>query len=360
MVLKTWIAFAALAATLNAVPASAQAQRYTITDLGSLYGCCTTDDESYAVGINNAGDVVGSALTPVSAYHPVPFIYRNGRMVAITDALGYATAINTAGHVAGYVQRIGNPNMEAFLYDGTMHRLGGLPLHSRDGYSAAHGLNNTGVVVGEAGGMTRATTGGAMVYVGGQMFSSSYGDARIAYGINDSGAITGLRTIDSVPLEHAFLLDRNGFRDLGTLDGDPAGVSVPWAINAAGVVVGYSTIAGNSTQRAFEYSNGAMRDLGVLMGVPGFPSGLGWEYSLGLGINTAGDIVGESSGTGFLYHAGTMVDLNDAIDHDEIGWPRIHVATGINDRGQIIGNAYFGDRPGLHAFLMTPVPTTPQ
>jgi hypothetical protein len=45
-----------------------------------------------------------------------------------------------------------------------------------------------------------------------------------------------------------------------------------------------------------------------------------------------------------------MADLNDAIDHDENGWPRIHTATGINDRGQIVGNAYFGDRPGLHAF----------
>ena len=54
-----------------------------------------------------------------------------------------------------------------------------------------------------------------------------------------------------------------------------------------------------------------------------------------------------------------MENLNDAIDHDENGWPRIHTATGINDRGQIVGNAYFGDRPGLHAFRMTPVPATP-
>jgi hypothetical protein len=54
-----------------------------------------------------------------------------------------------------------------------------------------------------------------------------------------------------------------------------------------------------------------------------------------------------------------MVDLDDAIDHDENGWTRIHTATGINDRGQIVGNAYFGDRPGLRPFLLTPVPATP-
>ena len=53
-----------------------------------------------------------------------------------------------------------------------------------------------------------------------------------------------------------------------------------------------------------------------------------------------------------------MVDLNDAIDHENF-WPRIHTATGINDHGQIVGTAYFGDRPGVRAFLLTPVPATP-
>jgi probable HAF family extracellular repeat protein len=352
MIPKTWIGLAAVAVTLGAAPAFAQAQRYTITDLGSLYGCCTSEDESYATGINNAGDVVGSALTPAGVYHPVPFIYRNGRMVAITSTLGYATAINNAGHVTGYIQRTGNVNMEAFLYDDSLHHLGGLPLHSRDGYAVAWALNNTDVIVGESGGMSRGALAGAMVWVAGQMFSSAYRDARIAYGVNDSGAIIGLRSTDSGSVNHAFLLDRNGFKDLGTLDGDPAGVSVPFAINAGGVVVGYSTIASNSTQRAFAYSSGIMRDLGVLTGVAGFPAG--WEYSVAFAINTPGDIVGESSGAAFLYHAGTMEDLNAAIDHDENGWPRIHTATGINDRGQIVGNAYFGDRPGLHAFQLTP------
>jgi len=59
--------------------------------------------------------------------------------------------------------------------------------------------------------------------------------------------------------------------------------------------------------------------------------------------------------------AAGLTILDVVLGHPQLAtWPRIHVATGINDRGQIIGNAYFGDRPGLHAFLMTPVPTTPQ
>ena len=109
--------------------------------------------------------------------------------------------------------------------------------------------------------MTRGAAPGAMVYVNGHMFSSNYRDARIAYGVNDSGAIVGLRPTDT--LTRAFLLDRHGFQDLGTLDGDPAGVSVAYAINASGVVVGYSQFAGVG-QRAFAYSNGVMRDLGVV------------------------------------------------------------------------------------------------
>ncbi len=83
----------------------------------------------------------------------------------------------------------------------------------------------------------------------------------------------------------------------------------------------------------------------------------GWEYAAAFAINTAGDIVGESSGHAFLHHAGTMQDLNAAVDHDENGWPRLQIATGINDRGQIVGNAYVGDRPGLRPFLLTPVQT---
>jgi probable HAF family extracellular repeat protein len=202
MLRTTWFALAALAVTLHAAPESTQAQQYTITDLGSLYGCCTIDDESNAAGVNNAGDVVGWSLT-----------------------------------------------------------------------------------------------------------------------------------------------------QLGTLIDNPVAVTVPLAINASGVVVGYAD--GATSQRAFAYSNGVMRDLGVLAGPEGFP---GWEYSLALAINTAGDVVGESTGAAFLYHDGAMVNLNDRIAHDEGGWPRFHAATGINDRGQIVGQAYFGDRPGLRACLLTPVP----
>ena len=80
------------------------------------------------------------------------------------------------------------------------------------------------------------------------------------------------------------------------------------------------------------------------------------DYSTAFRINTAGDVVGEMNGLGFLYHDGAFTDLNTVVDHNEDGWPRIVSATGINDAGQIVGRAYFGDRPGTRAFLLTPVP----
>src|SRR5262249_26063151 len=128
-----------------------------------------------------------------------------------------------------------------------------------------------------------------------------------------------------------------GVHDLGTLDGDPAGTSVAFGINASGTVVGSSS--GSGGQRAFVYQNGVLRDLGT-------PVVDEFSYSIANGINTAGDIVGEMNGTAFLYHDGSVVDVNTLVDHNDDGWPRIVVANGINDAGQIVGRAYFGDRPG--------------
>jgi uncharacterized membrane protein len=95
--------------------------------------------------------------------------------------------------------------------------------------------------------------------------------------------------------------------------------------------------------RAFIYQNGTMSDLGTLHG--------GW--SLARAINNLGDIVGESDWSVFVMHNGVMIDLNAAIEHGEYGYPIINQVSAINDRGQIVGAAYFNGR--LHACLLTPI-----
>jgi hypothetical protein len=83
------------------MPATANTALYRLTDLGSL-GCCNWSIwESSALGLNNAGDVVGTTTSTTDASVTVPFIDRGGKMTAITDWSGEANGINDAGQATG-------------------------------------------------------------------------------------------------------------------------------------------------------------------------------------------------------------------------------------------------------------------
>jgi len=100
---------------------------------------------------------------------------------------------------------------------------------------------------------------------------------------------------------------------------------------------------------AFLYNNGTPVDLGTL----------GGTLSLGFGINNAGQVVGLAYLSGdqaehaFLYVPGKgMMDLNSLVGNGS--GRELHVATAINDGGQIVGSGSIsnGDE---HAFLLTPI-----
>jgi probable HAF family extracellular repeat protein len=93
-----------------------------------------------------------------------------------------------------------------------------------------------------------------------------------------------------------------------------------------------------------------MVDLGTL------PGG---HTSLPRSINILGHVVGQSDladptlgSHAFLYSNGVMKDLNNLISHKS-GWILAN-ASGINDRGQIIGDGFLNGIPG-EAFILTPV-----
>lgn len=315
-------------------PVSAQGPTYFMTDLGTGGGEC-----SAAAAINNAGHVVGSTNTgPIDDGTVSPFVYRNGAMTLITPAYGYATAINDAGHVAGFACREPGPcfSTRAFLYENRrLKLLGGLHGPNVDPSSQGYGMNNADTIVGTANGQGVVFFHGAILpfgFLGIQSFT----------GINDSNW-----TIGSLQNNHAVLFDGHSLRDIGTLDGAPDSDSRPGAINAAGQVVGTAYMSTRGTFHAYSFRNNVMSDLGTLHpdGMEGFNS-----YSYGFGINTAGDIVGESDGAAFLYRNGVMTDLNSLLppDSPHVGW-----ASGINDRGQIVGLVWTS--PCGHAVLLTPV-----
>jgi probable HAF family extracellular repeat protein len=122
-----------------------------MSDLGSVGG------NSNALGINNAGEIIGTTsnsafiVNPLNAQNPkgantLPdqaWIYVNGKMIDIGD--GAAQAINQAGEV------VGTSDGFAFLYvNGKMIDLNSLlPENSGWQLQDATAINNYGVVVGE-------------------------------------------------------------------------------------------------------------------------------------------------------------------------------------------------------------------
>ena len=324
----------------KAVPLVAEGVRYTVTDLGAAGCCYEWIRGSSALAVNAHGDVAGITSSPTDPLRQVPFVYRNGTMTVISDNYGWATGINDAGQVTGFVQLPGRPNVTAFVYrDGVFRDLGTLSGYSNQPYSIGWSINNNGVVAGDS-------NNAAWVAEPAEMWRINRRSARAAYGINDGGDLTGLLETMS-PRVHGFLMTGNNLIDIGTLDGDPDSAVVPAAINASRQIVGTAWKNGNSEQRAFLYEGGVMRDLGTTT-LPGYPN-----HSSAMAINNLGHVVGQSTAGVFVYRDGTMLNLNDLVDRDEAGNGFVVDAQAINDAGQIAGTCYFGSY--AHACLVTPI-----
>ena len=257
---------------------SSQAQSYNITDLGALPG----DTISYPAGLNSQGQAAGTSANATSG---IATLYSDGKVISIgtlgaTD-LSFAQAINGSGQVVGY----------DYTSSGVSH---------------------------------------AFLYSNGRMTdihpASLFPNGSSAQGINNSDQIVGYGWINGAD-DHAFLYSGGRTVDLGTLGGNE---SMALAINDAGQIVGHSTTA-SGVVHAFLYSNGHMTDLGMPSGAAG---------SSALAINRTGQIVGligiNGSSHAALYSGGVWTDLGTVA-----GATLGAVATGINDAGQIVGQATF-------------------
>lgn len=205
----------------------------SMTDLGTLGGSA-----SCAYGMNTSA-VVGASWTSGDT-SPRAFIYQNGAMTDVGATLGgpntVATAINTAGHVAGYADLAGGQTHHAFLY--------------RDG---------SAIDLGSFGG-------------------SSEGAA-----INSNDVVVGRSDLVSGTIEHAFRYQNGSMADLGTLGGNS---SEALAVNGSGDVVGWANTP-SGDRHAFIWRSGVMSDLNTLI-----PSDTGWVLQGATGIQDAGAIVG--------------------------------------------------------------------
>jgi probable HAF family extracellular repeat protein len=268
----------------------AQAQSYTVTDLGTLGGVA-----SGAMAINDQGEVVGYADQSNGAQFGFTWTATEG-MQSLGVPSGYseslAQSVNNLGQVAGFIYSpVGFSHAAVWTKSGDVQDLGSI-----------------------AGGSA----------------------ASAATGINDSGEVVGYSDIADGDI-HAFLWTRaDGFEDLGTLGGY---ISVANGINASGEVVGYSYLAGNTIYHAFLWTkSGGMQDLGTLTGT---------TNSNALAVSASGRVVGSASTDSGL---NTAFYWNDRQGMQSMNVGRLSVGLAINASNQVVGE--LGAHPA-NAFLWT-------
>lgn len=180
--------------------------RYTAVDLGTLAGCCYGDEDNAAVGINPAGQVVGSTGTSEAGVHA--FVWDKGVMTdlgTLDGSFSIATGINPKGQVVGYAGAT-YPAQHAFLWEkGVMTDLGTLG----GSFSSATAINAAGQVVGWSHTNTGETH--AFLWEKGVMSDLGAGlgsQLSMAYGINAAGDVVGVSQLGPGMDKHPTLWTR--------------------------------------------------------------------------------------------------------------------------------------------------------
>jgi probable HAF family extracellular repeat protein len=351
--------------------ATAQAQIYTLTDLGVL----PDETTSIPAAINQQGQVTGTSGNSAFCYSSDESTMKD--IGTSGNNISHGFAINTSGQVVGD-STFGSEVSHATLFEnGSSRDLA--DYGNRAMFSRANSINASGQVVGTF----RATSSGEFARA---FITNTSGTERRpvltdlgtlggphaqALAINDSGFVTGNSetgdyAVMRVGITHAFLWNpaTKGMNDLGVLGGD---YSYGTGISANNHVVGYSTINGDDNRiHAFLHDGLAMRDLGSLD-----PTSAESDRSFALGVNSADQVVGYSYVTSsvvafvyppvsgpveqvaFIYTQGMMRDLNTQIGNAAKRY-RLYSATAINDQGQITAIAHDESSDSFHAVLLTP------
>src|SRR4051794_13609517 len=149
---------------------------YTLTNLGTLGGAIAR-----AYDLNDAGAVVGASTTATGQSHA--FLWAGGRMTdlgTLGGATSQANAISNTGRIVGSSDVDGTTSAAFLWQGGAMTNLG------LGNGSVANGVNDSGQVVGTAGGAGFLWQNGATRDIGNL---SAPGGA--AADINNSGQVVG-------------------------------------------------------------------------------------------------------------------------------------------------------------------------
>lgn len=327
---------------LAAVGRPAAADCYAITPVGTLVGASDIEVRD----MNNAGEIVGWAMIN-NVYQG--FRYANGIMFSLGSLGGQgcmAHGINDAGQVVGSAATAAGYE-HAFLYTGgQMIDLGTLGGDK----SAACAINNTGLIAG----FSAATDGSCHLFTWQNGVRSDAGrlgqSACEVWDVNNAGTVIGMSQLITAQLVAFSWTSAGGIQVLGTFGG---ATGYPYRINDSGQIVGavwtgQYNLLGQQVFRAFLYRNGGTTDLGTL----------GGQRSGAAGINSSGVVVGWSDvGVGrhaFVYDSiSGLRDLNSLISPTS-GWV-LESAAVVNDAGQIAGTGRFNGQKMV--YLLTPTQT---
>jgi len=355
-------------------------QSYKITDMGLNH---STDNFSMVMGLNNEGwaenmdgvvnPPIKSTSTTIASGRAV--INAHGRNIDLGTLGGKNSwtnygGINDRGEAVGLAETsVPDPDGEDMCAFGTkltcrpfLWRLGhmmALPtLGGNNGQASA--INNRGQIVGIS--ETTVPDSGCPASKPGKIISPVFwekGEVRslptlagdpdgFVQGINNRGQAVGSSGTCANIATHAVLWDNDVAVPLSDLGHDG---SDAYAINDRGQIVGYVSSHDGSTIFAAIWQNGGVTT------IPTLPED---SAAFATGINNRGQVVGSTFNSmgwshGFISQDGVMTDLNTLIPGDSNLF--IIAASNINERGQISGMATVLSGPdtgNIHAFLATP------
>ena len=296
-------------------------------------GVTAGEAEDTAAGLSTTEDFCGFQFLgftlPTSPTPCVPFVWSGSSMVPLKTlggVNGVANGINNSGAIAGYAENTTtDPDCTApQIYQfkpvvWSQGRIQELPT-GNDAEGVAFAINDRGQVVGTSGGCA---------------------------------SFNPIWLFNLNPV-HALLWDNGVATDLKSLGGEFNNLAHD--INNRGQVVGGSDVIGDTTSHAFLWTAATgMQDLHTVSDAVDDDT-----FSVGLGINDAGQIVGVSSNAdssiirAFIRQNGTLVDLNSLIS----GSTPLYLVTAcsITSKGEIIGIAIDPNTGETHSYLATPAP----